>query len=328
MERPTTPGEAAPAGGLHPDRADHGGRARGDPRRDRAAELPGGDHPVDARRCCKENLYRLRDLIDQYYVDKGQYPRSLEVLVEEGYLRKLPDGPDHAGHRLDPGLLGARPGQPGGDAGRLRRQELLRGPVARGHAVQRVVKAVGGGMTRAPRRTLLARGARRARRDARAAPRAGPTARRRTRSRRGEWDLAVARYTQRAREGPEEHRLQDRARERAHPGEPLPLRRGAARHIAANDFEKAAEELEIASKYDPANRSASDDLKLVRDRIRKREEEQQERARVRADEGARPGRGAHAAAGAVAAQPRADHDALRGREPAEDPREPRQASRA
>jgi general secretion pathway protein G len=41
----------------------------------------------------KENLYRLRDLIDQYYVDKGQYPGSLEVLVEEGYLRKLPTDP-------------------------------------------------------------------------------------------------------------------------------------------------------------------------------------------------------------------------------------------
>ena len=37
-----------------------------------------------------ENLFRLRDLIDQYYVDKGQYPPSLETLVEDGYLRKLP----------------------------------------------------------------------------------------------------------------------------------------------------------------------------------------------------------------------------------------------
>jgi general secretion pathway protein G len=41
----------------------------------------------------KENLFRLRDLIDQYYVDKGQYPSSLEVLVDEGYLRKLPTDP-------------------------------------------------------------------------------------------------------------------------------------------------------------------------------------------------------------------------------------------
>jgi len=40
-----------------------------------------------------ENLFRLRDLIDQYYVDKGVYPPSLETLVEEGYLRKLPEDP-------------------------------------------------------------------------------------------------------------------------------------------------------------------------------------------------------------------------------------------
>lgn len=41
----------------------------------------------------KENLYRLRDVIDQYYVDKGQYPGSLDALVEDGYLRKLPTDP-------------------------------------------------------------------------------------------------------------------------------------------------------------------------------------------------------------------------------------------
>jgi general secretion pathway protein G len=40
-----------------------------------------------------ENLFRMRDVIDQYYVDKGQYPSSLETLVEEGYLRKLPEDP-------------------------------------------------------------------------------------------------------------------------------------------------------------------------------------------------------------------------------------------
>ncbi|HEY8233845.1 MAG TPA: type II secretion system protein [Vicinamibacteria bacterium] len=41
----------------------------------------------------RENLFRLRDVIDQYYVDKGQYPATLEVLVEEKYLRKLPEDP-------------------------------------------------------------------------------------------------------------------------------------------------------------------------------------------------------------------------------------------
>jgi general secretion pathway protein G len=41
----------------------------------------------------KENLFRLRDLIDQYYVDKGQYPASLEALVEDKYLRSVPKDP-------------------------------------------------------------------------------------------------------------------------------------------------------------------------------------------------------------------------------------------
>jgi len=41
----------------------------------------------------KEDLFRFRDVIDQYYADKGKYPASLDVLVEEGYLRKLPADP-------------------------------------------------------------------------------------------------------------------------------------------------------------------------------------------------------------------------------------------
>jgi len=30
---------------------------------------------------------------DQYYLDKGQYPSTLETLVEDGYLRQLPKDP-------------------------------------------------------------------------------------------------------------------------------------------------------------------------------------------------------------------------------------------
>src|SRR5262249_59474060 len=41
----------------------------------------------------KEDLFRLRDAIDQYYADKGQYPSTLDTLVSDGYLRKLPDDP-------------------------------------------------------------------------------------------------------------------------------------------------------------------------------------------------------------------------------------------
>jgi general secretion pathway protein G len=38
----------------------------------------------------KTNLRTFRDVIDQYYGDKGRYPPSLEALVEGGYLRKIP----------------------------------------------------------------------------------------------------------------------------------------------------------------------------------------------------------------------------------------------
>ena len=41
----------------------------------------------------RENLYRLRDLIDQYQSDKGKYPETLEALVTDGYLRKIPPDP-------------------------------------------------------------------------------------------------------------------------------------------------------------------------------------------------------------------------------------------
>lgn len=40
-----------------------------------------------------EDLFRMRDAIDQYYADKGQYPSTLDALVSEGYLRKIPDDP-------------------------------------------------------------------------------------------------------------------------------------------------------------------------------------------------------------------------------------------
>jgi len=41
----------------------------------------------------KTNLHTLRDVIDQYYGDKGKYPTSLQQLVELGYLRKVPMDP-------------------------------------------------------------------------------------------------------------------------------------------------------------------------------------------------------------------------------------------
>ena len=41
----------------------------------------------------KEDLFRMRDAIDQYYADKGQYPASLDALVSDHYMRALPVDP-------------------------------------------------------------------------------------------------------------------------------------------------------------------------------------------------------------------------------------------
>jgi general secretion pathway protein G len=41
----------------------------------------------------KSDLRTFRDVIDQYRADKGHYPPTLETLVEEGYLRKIPTDP-------------------------------------------------------------------------------------------------------------------------------------------------------------------------------------------------------------------------------------------
>ena len=39
------------------------------------------------------DLFRMRDAIDQYYADKSKYPSSLDSLVSDGYLRKIPEDP-------------------------------------------------------------------------------------------------------------------------------------------------------------------------------------------------------------------------------------------
>jgi general secretion pathway protein G len=41
----------------------------------------------------KHDLFVFRDVIDQYYADKGRYPASLEELTTDGYLRRLPIDP-------------------------------------------------------------------------------------------------------------------------------------------------------------------------------------------------------------------------------------------
>ncbi len=41
----------------------------------------------------RTDLFRMCDAIDQYYADKTKYPASLDALVSDGYMRKIPDDP-------------------------------------------------------------------------------------------------------------------------------------------------------------------------------------------------------------------------------------------
>lgn len=41
----------------------------------------------------RENLFRMRDSIDQFYADKAMYPPDLTALVTEGYMRQIPKDP-------------------------------------------------------------------------------------------------------------------------------------------------------------------------------------------------------------------------------------------
>ena len=51
-------------------------------------------HITQAREAVlKQNLYQLNSLIEQYRLDKGQSPQSLDDIVTAGYLPKLPVDP-------------------------------------------------------------------------------------------------------------------------------------------------------------------------------------------------------------------------------------------
>jgi len=50
--------------------------------------------PITAKEAAlKEDLFTFRQCIDQFFADKGHYPESLEVLVTEKYIRKIPIDP-------------------------------------------------------------------------------------------------------------------------------------------------------------------------------------------------------------------------------------------
>jgi general secretion pathway protein G len=66
----------------------------------------------------KEDLFRLRDAIDQYYADKNKWPQTLQDLVTDGYVREIPEDPmtnsadtwQTVPAEPDPGNTSAEPG--------------------------------------------------------------------------------------------------------------------------------------------------------------------------------------------------------------------------
>ena len=76
----------------------------------------------------KTNLFRMRDAIDQYYADKNRYPSSIDALVSDGYMRRIPEDPitksadtwqtipaepDPGSTSSDPGIYDVKSGAPG-----------------------------------------------------------------------------------------------------------------------------------------------------------------------------------------------------------------------
>ena len=76
----------------------------------------------------RTDLFRMRDAIDQYYADKAKYPASLDALVSDGYLRKVPEDPitksadtwqtvpaeaDPGNPSAEPGIYDVKSGAPG-----------------------------------------------------------------------------------------------------------------------------------------------------------------------------------------------------------------------
>jgi general secretion pathway protein G len=76
----------------------------------------------------KEDLFRMRDAIDQYYADKGKYPADLSALVTDQYMREVPVDPisnsrdswqtvpaepDPSNPSADPGIFNVKSGATG-----------------------------------------------------------------------------------------------------------------------------------------------------------------------------------------------------------------------
>jgi general secretion pathway protein G len=57
------------------------------------APMVGKSVPRAKESALRENLFVLRKTLDDYYADKGRYPATLQQLVDERYVRKIPVDP-------------------------------------------------------------------------------------------------------------------------------------------------------------------------------------------------------------------------------------------
>ncbi len=89
---------------------------------------------------------------------------------------------------------------------------------------------------------------------------------------RGDWDVAVARLMKANEEHPDNLKTRI-ALGNARVEASQQHYKEAKKRLAAQELDKAAEELLIASRFDPGNLSAAEDLRLVSDKIRERDEQ-------------------------------------------------------
>ena len=87
----------------------------------------------------RENLFRMRDSIDQFYADKGTWPPDLSSLVTDGYMRQIPKDPfTESAETWQIVMSEPDPANPSAAPGVYRRQERRRRRQPRRHAVRRL----------------------------------------------------------------------------------------------------------------------------------------------------------------------------------------------
>jgi general secretion pathway protein G len=65
----------------------------------------------------EHNLAIIRERLDQYKADRGNYPTSLQELVERGYLREIPKDPITERHEWEEIYEDYNPDDPEGELG-------------------------------------------------------------------------------------------------------------------------------------------------------------------------------------------------------------------